>query len=408
MNYLLPFTLVIILAALTSCQESDRDYAPVSSDTLWTFEQFLAQAETTDVNARTALVDSFIAYWTPLGIPPTHVAPDSAFGTAAFLYRSTANTASVAGDFNGWDPGHGAYQMQRLNGTTLFYLVKRFEENARFDYKIVYNGTNWILDPLNPRTMTGGFGPNSQFWMPAFRIPVEAATDTSIAHGTSAQFSMHSAIFGNDRTVTVYLPAGYDTSGAYRVLYCLDGNDYKNLLRIMTIADHMIGHDRLAPFLVVMVPPVNRTGEYHMNLNNVRFFAEELIPHIDSTYATLATREGRAIVGESSGGLGALYLAWQGSGFFKYCIAQSGYFSWNGDAIMDSISVNAQRDLKLYLNVGTYETDLGGGVNMVTAQQRLEAVLEAKGYDYQAVYLPDGHSWGNWQRVMPEALEWIW
>jgi enterochelin esterase family protein len=297
-----------------------------------------------------------------------------------------------------------------LNGTTLFYKEFRFERNARFDYKFVMNGNpNWVLDPLNPRTFPGGFGLNSQMWMPDFVPPPEARNDTGIAHGTQETFSITSNILGNTRTVTVYLPPAFgDTARSYPVMYCHDGNDYRNFLRIMTIADNMIAAQRVPPFMIVMVPPVNRSGEYHMNPLFARFFTEELIPRIDSVYTTLPTRAGRLIIGDSSAGLGALYLAWHKSEYFRYCIPQSGYFSWNGDAIIDSMSANPARDVKIYMNVGTYEAAIGGDINLYAAQQRLEQVLITKGYEHRAVYLPDGHSWANWQRVIPEALEWMW
>ncbi len=383
---------------------------PIRPATLpWLFEEFLARAETTDVNSRQALVDSFLGIWSHFEIPPVYVAPDSDFGTAAFVLTSTAGSASVAGDFNGWAPAAGL--MQRLNGTTLYYRTYRFEEDARFDYKFVLNGSQWILDPRNPRTLAGGFGPNSQMWMPAYTPPVEVNTDTSIEHGTSQTFSIHSDIMNNTRTVTVYLPAGYDTTQSYRALYTHDGPDYRSLCRVHQIADYLIGHGQVQPFIVITVPwanPPGREGEYHMNANFARFFVEELIPYVDAHFATLAAREGRAIVGESSAGLGAVYLAWEKSEYFRWSIGQSGYYSYSGDALMDSIAAAPTYDLHFYLEVGTYETALGGGINMVTAQERLADVLEAKGYDFVERYVPDGHSWGNWQRTLPDAIRWMW
>jgi enterochelin esterase-like enzyme len=144
-----------------------------------------------------------------------------------------------------------------------------------------------------------------------------------------------------------------------------------------------------------------------MNPTFARFFVEELIPYVDAHFATLAAREGRAIVGESSAGLGSVYLAWEKPEYFKWAIGQSGYYSFTDDALMDSISAAPTYDLHFYLTVGTYETDLGG-VNMVTAEERLATVLAQKGYDYQAIYVPDGHSWGNWQRTIGDAIRWMW
>lgn len=377
--------------------------------TPWTFQRFLAVAETININVRQALVDSFITYWQQHVIPPVWVPWDSTFGTAAFLLRSTAGSAQVAGDFNNWDPS--ADPMSRLNGTTLFYRVKRFADNARTDYKFVTNGSTWILDPLNPRTMMGGFGPNSQMWMPRYVVPVEVAYNTGIPHGTIASFSIHSNIMNNTRTVSVYLPAGYDSTQHYPVLYCHDGTDYINLLKIRNVADWMIANQRVPAFIVVTVPwasPPGREGEYHMNANFASFFVTELIPHVDSLYSTVQTPAGRAIVGESSSGLGSVYLAFTHPETFRYAIGQSGYYSYNNDAMIHLIEQSSNRDVVFYLEVGTFENAVGGGENLYQAQVRLDAALNAQGYQHESFYIPDGHSWGNWQRTIRQAIEYIW
>ena len=49
----------------------------------------------------------------------------------------------------------------------------------------------------------------------------------------------------------------------------------------------------------------------------------DLIPHIDATYRTIASREGRAIEGHSMGGYGALRLAFKYPGLFAAVTANS-------------------------------------------------------------------------------------
>ena len=49
----------------------------------------------------------------------------------------------------------------------------------------------------------------------------------------------------------------------------------------------------------------------------------ELIPHIDATYRTIASKEGRAVQGGSGGGMGALRFA------FKYPQMFSSVFAFN-------------------------------------------------------------------------------
>ena len=50
----------------------------------------------------------------------------------------------------------------------------------------------------------------------------------------------------------------------------------------------------------------------------------ELVPEIDRRYRTIARREGRAVVGKSSGGFGALILAMDHPETFSACASHSG------------------------------------------------------------------------------------
>ncbi|MEM1220686.1 MAG: hypothetical protein AAGH79_17320 [Bacteroidota bacterium] len=82
--------------------------------------------------------------------------------TVIFLYQGNASSVELAGDFNFWNP---SWTMSKIGETDLWYYQTTFETNARMDYKIVRNGNEWLLDPLNPFTIPGGFGANSELRM---------------------------------------------------------------------------------------------------------------------------------------------------------------------------------------------------------------------------------------------------
>ncbi|MGE5680569.1 MAG: hypothetical protein ACM34K_06765, partial [Bacillota bacterium] len=131
------------------------------------FQNFIARVNSLSGNSalQSSVIDSFLVYAIPRGIP--YIEGE----TANFIYRGTASMAAVAGDFNDWNPS--ASQMTRLSGTDFFYFSKKFELNARLDYKLVLNGTNWILDPRNQKQAPGGYGPNSELAMPLYVQPWE-------------------------------------------------------------------------------------------------------------------------------------------------------------------------------------------------------------------------------------------
>lgn len=112
----------------------------------------------------------------------------------------------------------------------------------------------------------------------------------------------------------LYLPAGYEPDGAtrYPVLYLLHGSagDAESWDDFWPILDRMIADGMIPP--VIGVAPI--TGNSYW-VNSPAFGAaetavmEDLIPHIDQTLPTIATRDGRALVGFSMGGFGALRYA---------------------------------------------------------------------------------------------------
>ncbi|MEE9187269.1 MAG: hypothetical protein V3U10_04445, partial [Bacteroidota bacterium] len=102
--------------------------------------------------------------------------------TAYFIYRGDAESVKVVGDFNSWNPTD-APVMTNLVGTNFFYHRQQFEMDARLDYKFIVNDTDWILDPLNPRTIVGGYGPNSELPMPGYVQPLEVSDNLGIQRG---------------------------------------------------------------------------------------------------------------------------------------------------------------------------------------------------------------------------------
>jgi enterochelin esterase-like enzyme len=79
------------------------------------------------------------------------------------------------------------------------------------------------------------------------------------------------------------------------------------MLRVRThaalIADDLIRHKELAPFIIVFVDPIDRMAEYWANGRFAGFIAIELVPFINAKYRTRARRAERALMGASLGGI---------------------------------------------------------------------------------------------------------
>lgn len=114
----------------------------------------------------------------------------------------------------------------------------------------------------------------------------------------------------------VYLPAGYDTSDQrYPVIYLLHGrgDDMSAWLNAKPALDELIAAGDIPPMIAIMpdVPSLERASYYVDTDYNggepvESLFFNDLMPHVDATYRTIARREGRLIGGYSMGGYGAI------------------------------------------------------------------------------------------------------
>jgi enterochelin esterase family protein len=152
----------------------------IHSVTAQNFRSFINQVNAiTDTTLKMAAVDSFMTLITPPGVP--YIQAD----TANFIYRGAAGFVQVPGDFNEWTPQEDP--MTLLECTDFWHLSKYFEMNARLDYKIIIDGDSWILDPLNPHKIRGGYGPNSELAMPGAKdcgeLPSTIYLSSSIQKG---------------------------------------------------------------------------------------------------------------------------------------------------------------------------------------------------------------------------------
>lgn len=132
-----------------------------------------------------------------------------------------------------------------------------------------------------------------------------------VSHGTFHSRSMDTRIGYN-----IYLPPAYqdETERRFPVVYFLHGSagNESRSIRLARFLDDAIETEKLPPMLMVFANGGRRSGYIDSVDGTVRpetMIVQELIPHIDATYRTLAQRTGRAVQGFSMGGGGALRLA---------------------------------------------------------------------------------------------------
>lgn len=246
-----------------------------------------------------------------------------------------------------------------------------------------------------------------------------------VPHGSVAKVWYHSPSLGIDRRMTVYTPAGYETSGKrYPVFYLLHGmggdeNAWSELGRAAQILDNLIAQGKAEPMIVVMtngnadleaapgesslgyMPPTTRLGKTMEGSFETHF--PEVVKFIDKNYRTKANKKNRAIAGLSMGGFHSLHISKQYPDMFDYV----GLFSaaiMPGKNATSPVYKDMEGKLKLQFakKPALYWIAIGKTDFLYKANREYRKLLDEKGYPYEYFENEDGHIWRNWRIYLTE------
>ena len=335
------------------------------------------------------------------------VAEDSVY----FFYKGSAISVDWIGDFNGWGyektfPNKGS----QLAGTDIWILKSALPKDARLDYKIIIDGTNWIIDPENKFQQWSGVGggsPNSELRMPDWKEdPVQLARKNNQKGTLISDVLFNSKVLGYQITYSIYLPYGSADSQKFPCIYVTDGYEYLHpkLGNTVTVLDNLIEDKKIRPILAVFVDhrsPIDRSNnrrmqELAMNSKYLEFFTLELIPQVESEYAIIQDARHRAIMGTSMGGLNAAYFAFSKPDIFVLDGIQSPSF-YTRPQIYSLCSNPADPKMKISMTTGLIN-------DTSTESRKMKDVLEANSCIYTYREVNEGHSWGNWRRLIDDIL----
>lgn len=290
-----------------------------------------------------------------------------------------------------------------------------------YTYNMIVDGVK-IIDPLNVYNIRDI---NNLFSV--LLIGGDARVDlykvNKVAHGTVSKVWYESPTAGLTRRLTVYTPAGYETSSkAYPVLYLLHGvggdeNAWSELGRAAQILDNLIAQGKAEPMLVVMtngnisqeacpgetsegfkVPtmmlPKTMEGSFETAFPDVVRF-------IESTYRVQKDKAHRAIAGLSMGGFHSLFISINNPDLFDY----TGLFSaavdrqQNGQGGFPGIYAdrNEKIDNLFAKNPKLFWIGIGKTDFLIQSNNDLRSYLDSKNHRYTYVETDGGHIWRNWR-----------
>jgi len=331
--------------------------------------------------------------------------------SVAFLYRGNAKSVEWMGDFNAWGyskefPNKGT----RIKNTDLWILKCSFTREARLDYKILIDGTHWVLDPENGFQQWSGVGggsPNSELRMPLWKPDPITLERPGISRGTVRKDVLfNSKTLGYQITYSTYLPHGVASGSKLPVLYVTDGYEYMlpELGNIVVILDNLIADKKIQPIVAVFIDhrePINRSNnrrmtELNMSEKYLTFIADEFIPTIERSLPVHHDAAHRAILGTSMGGLTSAYIAFTRPDIFTMAGIQSPAF-WSRPQIYSVCDNPNSPKIKVSMTSGLIHDTSEGS-------RKMKEILQNNACVYTYRETPEGHSWGNWRNLIDDIL----
>lgn len=223
--------------------------------------------------------------------------------------------------------------------------------------------------------------------------------------GTVKRLTVKSAVLGEERSILVRTPVGYETNKLrYPVLYMTDGDAHIN--HTSSSIEFLTENGRIPDLIVVGVTNTDRTrdltpvkstsknaaGELQSPTsggadNFLKFFETELIPEIEKQYRV---QPYRIFAGHSLGGLFAIHAMITKPGLFNSYIAVSPSLQWENKEELKRAEdfLKAQKEMKvtLFVSIGNEPGAIGESFDSF---KELLSKTSIKGFDWQAERMAD-------------------
>jgi enterochelin esterase-like enzyme len=284
-----------------------------------------------------------------------------------------------------------------------------------------------------------------------YKLGPDSLPQPGVPAGKVTRHTWQSRIFaGTTRDYWVYVPAQYSDTRPACVMVFQDGAGAVNAngsIRVPTVFDNLIHRKEMPvtigifinpgefPSIAPGIPPRrNRSFEYDtLSDQYARFLLEEILPEVGRTHRLTDDPDGRAIQGQSSGGICAFTVAWQRPDEFRKVVSFIGSFTAiayqparkgqpmkpGGDLYPTLIRKNPVKPLKIFLQDGSNDLNNSHG-NWFLANQQMLSALEwanrnaderkSPGPRYQINHAwgDGGHNGRHGGAIFPDVMRWLW
>lgn len=269
-------------------------------------------------------------------------------------------------------------------------LVAPAPDVARFEYQLELidraGGSEWIVDPGNPKTASGPWGDKSVWEEPDYAPP---AWLDALPPAEPEAVTIPSRILKTDLPALIW--AHPEATERSPMLVAHDGPEYAEHSALLTYLG------TLPPLRATLLGPVDRNETYSASARYARALAEDVLPQLPPAPKRIG-------LGASLGALALFQAHRRYPESFDALFLQSGSFFRRADAhersfpryeriarFVGSVHRNRpERTIPVVLGCGTVEENL-------PANRALEASLRRRGYDARLHEFRDGHNWVAWR-----------
>lgn len=312
---------------------------------------------------------------------------------------------ALYGDFNWWGiGGEPAAVMQRAqHGVWTYHLEVPPQTYIQYAYFAdPDNPDTRLIDPFNLHPVGNGFGRfNNSFatvdYPPCCLPPRDAPLAGQVGLYEVADPHM---LIGGKRRLWLYQPPTHEP---VPLILAFDGQDAVHRGRLVRLVDALIQQGRIQPVALACLAhaEAHRVPEYNMSEALLRVITERVLPLAERTLCLRRGRNAHAVMGQSMGGLMALYTALRLPHVFGTVISQSGAFQAALDAppaeMLPRLLWRQAAPLRIWLDVGRYEW-------LFTKNEAVQAELAEAGHEVIYRVYNSGHNWAAWHAILCDAL----
>ena len=220
-------------------------------------------------------------------------------------------------------------------------------------------------------------------------------------------FKINSAVLGEERTILVRVPAGYETNKQkHPVLYMTDGNAH--ISHTGSTVEFLARNGRMSEMIVVGITNTDRTRDLsptHVTTTVgggntalqfptsggadkfLKFIETELIPEIEKRYRT---QPYRILAGHSLGGLFAIHAMLSRPDVFQSYVAVSPALQWDNQVVVkraeDFFKERKEYQATLFVTLGNEPGPIDDGFHQF---KQVLAKQQTKGFEWEAKQLDD-------------------